>query len=349
MSLIDRMKKHGSIKESEILSNSPFFTEREFVTTNVPILNVAFSGDVDGGFVSGLTMFAGLSKMFKSLLALYCLRAYFDKYPESIALVYDSEFGITPDYLNSVGIDTDRVIHIPVMHVEQLKFDIVKRLNEIKKDDKVFIMIDSLGNLASVKEVEDAENEKSVGDLSRAKAIRSLLRIITPHLTIKDIPCFVVNHTYQTMELYSKAVVGGGTAATYASNQIFIITKAQETTGEGKDKQLLGWNFSINIEKSRFVKERSKLPFTVTFENGIKQWSGLFDIALKGNFLASPTQGWYCHVDADGVISDKKFRAKDTENMEFWKPFLENERFKAYVKNVYSVSGNKLFQGDEVE
>ena len=67
---------------------------------------------------------------------------------------YDSEFGTTPEYLKQYKIDTDRVVHVPIEHIEQLKFDIVKRLEQIDKKDKVFIFIDSLGNLASKKEVE---------------------------------------------------------------------------------------------------------------------------------------------------------------------------------------------------
>ena len=54
-----------------------------------------------------------------------------------------------------------------------------------------------MGNLASKKEVEDAEAGKSVADMSRAKAFKSLFRMVTPHLTLKDIPLIVVNHTYK--------------------------------------------------------------------------------------------------------------------------------------------------------
>jgi len=195
--LLDKLKKAGTIKHAEILADSPFFNAKDCIQTNLPILNVAFSGSLSGGLVPGLSVFAGASKSFKTLLGLYCMKAYFDKYPDAVALVYDSEFGITPDYLQANGIDTSRVIHIPIEHIEMLKFDIVKRLDEISRGDKVFIMIDSLGALSSKKEVEDALDEKSVSDMTRAKAIRSLLRIITPHLTMKDIPCIVINHIYQ--------------------------------------------------------------------------------------------------------------------------------------------------------
>lgn len=208
--LLDKLKKAGSIKTAEVLSESFFFNAKDMIQTELPILNIAFSGDLDGGLVPGLTIFAGNSKTFKTLSALYCLKAYFDKYPDAICLFYDSEFGVTPDYLKMNGIDADRVIHIPVEHVEQLKFDMVKRLEEIERGDKVFILVDSLGNLASKKEVEDAQDEKSVADMSRAKGIRSLLRIITPHLTMKDLPCIVVNHVYMEMGMFPKTVIPGG-------------------------------------------------------------------------------------------------------------------------------------------
>jgi hypothetical protein len=208
--LLDKLQKAGSIKNAEILSESSFFNVKDCISTELPILNIAFSGEIGGGLIPGLTVIAGQSKSYKTLLSLYCMKAYFDKYKDSVALLYDSEFGITPEYLTMNGIDASRIIHIPIEHIEQLKFDIVKRLNEIVRGDKVFIMIDSIGSLSSKKEVDDATDEKSVADMTRAKSIRSLLRIITPHLTMKDIPCLAVNHVYQTMEMYSKAIVGGG-------------------------------------------------------------------------------------------------------------------------------------------
>lgn len=342
--LLDKMMKSGTIKNSEILSKSSFFNIKDVVKTNLPILNVAFSGNIDGGIVPGITVFAGVSKSFKTLLGLYCMKAYFDKYPDSVALVYDSEFGITPDYLISNGIDTNRVIHIPVEHVEQLKFDIVKRLEQIVRGDKVFIMIDSLGAVPSKKELDDAIDEKSVADLSRAKSIRSLIRIITPHITMKDIPLIVVNHVYQSMELYSKPIVGGGTSVMYAANQVFIITKAQEKDGG----ELTGFNFTINIEKSRFVKEKSKFPFLVSFESGISKWSGLMDIALELGFVVKPNSGWYSKVNQEtGEVEDKKYRLKDTENSDFWNPILNSEKFKEAVYNKYSVSAHKLIEDEE--
>lgn len=344
MSLLDKMKKVGSVKSAELLSESNFFNKKEGVPTEVPIINMALSGEVDGGLVSGLTFLAGPSKHFKSLLGLVLVKAYMNKYPDAVCLFYDSEFGITPDYIKTNGIDTDRVLHIPIEHLEQLKFDISKRLEAIERGDKVIIFIDSVGNLASKKEVEDALEEKSVADMSRARVMKSLWRIVTPHLTTKDIPCVAVNHTYQTMEIYSKAVMSGGTGGMYSANQVFIIGKAQEKDGT----DLVGWNFTINIEKSRFVREKSKFPFLVTFDGGIQKYSGLMDIALEGNFVSKPSNGWYAKIDrSTGEIGDKK-RLADTMNAEFWEPILNNGEFKEYVKSKFAVSYGKLLEDDHV-
>ena len=211
MSLLDKMKAAGSIKANTV-ADSIFFNDKskDQIPTRVPIINVALGGKLDGGLTSGLTVIAGPSKHFKSNLGLIMVQAYMKKFPDSVCLFYDSEFGVTPEYLAAHGIDPNKVIHIPIEHVEQLKFDIVKRLEEVDRKDRVVVFIDSVGNLASKKEVEDAHDEKSVADMSRSKALKSLFRIITPNLTIKDIPCIVVGHTYQTLEMFSKQVLSGG-------------------------------------------------------------------------------------------------------------------------------------------
>jgi hypothetical protein len=210
MSLLDKMLKSGSIKQAGVVNKSAFFDEKEPIQTELPIVNIAFSGSLKGGLIPGLTVVAGASKSFKTLLSLYCMKAYLEKYKDGVALLYDSEFGITPDYLESFDIDTSRVLHIPIEDVEQLKFDIVKRLDQIDKKDRVFIMIDSIGNLASKKEVDDAMKDNSAADMTRAKQLKSLFRIITPKLTTRNIPCLAVNHIYQEIGMFPKNIVSGG-------------------------------------------------------------------------------------------------------------------------------------------
>ena len=148
---MDKLAKNSRIKESSQLDKSKLFSNKDMVTTPVPMINVALSGDPDGGLSSGLTVLAGPSKHFKTSFGLLMAAAYLDKYADAVLLFYDSEFGSPQQYFKSFGIDTSRVLHSPITNVEQLKFDLISQLENIERDDKVIIMIDSVGNLASKK------------------------------------------------------------------------------------------------------------------------------------------------------------------------------------------------------
>jgi RecA/RadA recombinase len=268
---MDKLKKNSKVKETSVLSESKFFNEKDMVQTEVPMINVALSGSVDGGLSAGLTVLAGPSKHFKTSFALLMAAAYLRKHEDAVMLFYDSEFGSPQSYFQQFGIDTARVLHTPVTNVEELKFDIIGQLEAMDRKDNVIIVIDSIGNLASKKELEDAINEKSVADMSRAKALKGLFRMTTPYLTMKNIPLLAINHTYQEMGLFPKAIVSGGTGIYYSADNIWILGRQQDKQGT----EIKGYHFVINVEKSRYVKEKSKIPISVSWEGGVQRWSGL--------------------------------------------------------------------------
>lgn len=479
-SLLDKMKKSGRIGVANVLADSVYFTSKETIHTDLPVLNIAFSGDIDGGLTSGVTIFAGASKSFKSVSSIYAMKAYMDKYEDAIALFYDSEFGIPLNYMESLGMDTSRILHIPVTNLDELKFDMVSRLEQIERGDKVFIMVDSLGNLASKREYQNAIDENTAKDMSRAGDIKSFFRIVTPHITMKDIPCVIVNHSYKEMgTLYPKDVVSGGclvagtkvimangklkaieeikvgekvktrlgnkavthtwnpdtladgtpdclklifsdgfkvtcsknhkflspdcstwieakdlkegsnlampdghtvkivditpvgklpvydiavdkaehyilsnglyshnSGVMYSANTVFIFTKSQEK--EGTD--IVGYNFTIHVEKSRFVKEKAKLTFTVLYDSGISKYSGLMDIALESGNAEKPSQGWYTWKNlTTGESSDKKYRLKETFNEEFWCHILEDPKFKKFIKHKYALGAKQAEANSQPE
>ena len=147
------------------------------------------------------------------------------------------------------------------------------------------------------------------------------------------------------MGLFQKNVIPGGTAVTYTANQIFVISKAQ--VKEGKD--LTGSIFTLNVEKSRYVREKSKFPFTVTYEGGIDRWSGLLDIALEGGFVVKPTMGWYSMVDTStGEVEEKKYRKKEL-NGAFWKKIVDKPEFKKFVESRYQLSSDVIIEDQEIE
>jgi hypothetical protein len=122
--------------------------------------------------------------------------------------------------------------------------------------------------------------------------------MVTPILTIKDLTLHAVSHTYDTMEMFSKKVVSGGTGQYYAADNIFILGRQQNKDGT----EVSGYNFVINVEKSRYVREKMKIPITVSFEKGVNRWSGLLDLALESGHVTKPKNARYHRpgIDVEG-------------------------------------------------
>jgi RecA/RadA recombinase len=344
MSIMDKLKKNSKLKNTEILSESKFFNEKDMVPTDVPMVNVALSGSVDGGLTPGLTVLAGPSKHFKTSFALLMAGAYMKKYPDSVMLFYDSEFGSPQAYFQQFDIDTSRVLHTPITNVEELKFDLIGQLENLDRGDKVIVVIDSIGNLASKKEMEDALNEKSVADMSRAKALKGLFRMATPYLAMKDISMLAINHTYKEIGLFPKDIVGGGTGIYYSADNIWILGRQQDKKGT----EIQGYHFVINIEKSRYVKEKSKIPITVSWDGGVRNYSGLLDVALAGGYVVKPSNGWYAAVDMETGEIGSKVRHDQTLEKDFWDPIFEQTDFKEFMKKQYSIGYRDQVPMDEI-
>ena len=336
MSVMQKLMKASKIKDTAVLSESKVYAASALVDTGVPMINVALSGDVDGGLSPGLTVLAGQSKHFKTSFALLMAAAYMRDKKDAVMLFYDSEFGSPQAYFDTFGIDTDRVLHVPVMNVEELKFDVVAQLEALDKKDDVIIVIDSIGNLASKKELEDTMNEKSVADMTRAKQLKSLFRMVTPYLSMKNIPMLAINHTYKEIGLFPKDIVSGGTGIMYSADNVWIIGRRQQKVGT----EIKGYDFIINVEKSRFVKEKSKIPISVTWEGGIEPYSGLLDVALAGAYVVKPSNGWYQKVDTTtGDVIGTKVREKDTLTEEFWQSIFNETDFKEFTRKAFQIGG----------
>ena len=343
MSIMDKLKQNSKLKHTEVLSDSKFFNEKDQTQTDVPMVNVALSGSVDGGLSSGLIVLAGPSKHFKTMFALMMAGAYLKKHKDAVMLFYDSEFGSPQAYFEQFDIDTSRVLHTPITNVEELKFDLIGQLEGMDRKDNVIVVVDSIGNLASKKEMEDTMNEKSVADMSRAKALKGLFRMTTPYLAMKNIPLLAVNHTYMEIGLFPKAIVGGGTGIYYSADNIWIIGRRQNKTGT----EVTGYDFVVNIEKSRYVKEKSKIPVTVSWEGGVEKYSGLLEVALAAGYVAKPSNGWYCRADKEtGEMMDPKCREKDTLKAEFWEPIFAETDFKEFIQKQYTIGHKALIELD---
>lgn len=343
MSLIDKIKKNTKIMDKGAISTidqSIYMNNVTVTPTDMPVLNLALSGELDGGLQSGVTIFAGPSKHFKSNLTLFCIKAYLDRHKDSVCVFFDNEFGITTEYLENMNIDTSRMVHIPFTTVEELRNELAAQIDGLTRGDKVVFMVDSIGNVASKKEMDDVEADKSATDMgTRAKALKSLFRVITAKSKIKDVPVVMINQVYKDSSSFiPKDVMGGGQGPMLAAQSVIMLTRAQEKTGT----DIKGYTFTMKVEKGRKAREGSKLKFTALFDKGVLTHSGLFDIAMATGHLVKVSNGWYTKAG-----EDKKYReAEINSSPEFWESILADDKFKSACRKLFKIENS---QTDELE
>jgi hypothetical protein len=154
----------------------------------------------------------------------------------------------------------------------------------------------------------------------------------------------VINHTYMEIGMFPKAIVGGGTGSYYGSDNIWILGRQQDKDGS----EIAGYHFVINVEKSRYVKEKSKIPITISFEGGINRWSGLLDVAIDGGYVTKPKVGWYkiTHLGDDG----KMYRAADiANNKDVWQDIFLKTDFATFIENKYKMAMGAILGEDDDE
>lgn len=263
---------------------------KEYVSTDCFILNALLgNGDIFGGIPKGKRItFAGPSSTGKSLLTAYVAKNYLDNVPKAHLIAFETEGASFYDMMESINVDSSRVTIIGVNSVEKFRSSISKVLDTITKDRKddtddteYIFLLDSLGMLPTEKEINDAKDEKYVADMTRAKTIRSIFRIITMDLFKLQIPFLIVNHSYASMSLYSSQQQGGGEGPKYASDVVIMLTKAKAKEGT----EHIGAILSLTVQKSRFIPENIKAKVMVLFKKGIMKYSHLLDLGLDLNII----------------------------------------------------------------
>lgn len=210
MSLLKKLSNTSKSVAGHILSETDAFDKYPPIPTGVPVLNFILSGRFGGGMRPGIIEIAAKSKHFKTLYGLLLMKAFQKKYPDGAVVFYDSEFGSRPGYFENMGIDTNRVIWKPLSIVQKWTHDCYNVVEALDENEHAFVFVDSLGNLGSLKETEDAREGKEVADMTRAKAIKSAFRILNMPATLKGVPMVIINHTYDEQTMHGKQKASGG-------------------------------------------------------------------------------------------------------------------------------------------
>lgn len=256
-----------------------------FIDTGSYALNAALSGSIYGGLPDNkVTALAGEEATGKSFLILGMVKHFLDKDPNSVCFFFETEGSVSKDIMEKRGIDTSRVLNIPIETIQQFRTQalriVVDYLNT-PKNDRVpsFIALDSLGMLSTTKEMEDSEAGKETKDMTRTQLIKAAFRTLTLKLSKARIPCVITNHTYQGMGLFSTKNMSGGQGLKYAASSILFLSKSKL---KDSSKQMIGSIITCTNKKSRLVREGSSVKIRLTHDYGLDRYYGLIDFALQG-------------------------------------------------------------------
>lgn len=161
---------------------------------------------------------------------------------------------------------------------------------------------------------------------------------------VGTLPVYDISVKEAEQYVLENGVITHNTGVYLSADNIFILGRQQEKEGQ----ELAGYNFIINVEKSRHSREKSKIPVTVKFEGGISKWSGLLEMALESGHVVKPSNGWYSKCNPEtGEVEEKKYRIKDTDTKEFWLPIIQSESFQNWIKDNYQISHGAIIASDD--
>lgn len=280
MSLFKQIKKnnkYATVNEATVGELS------DFIDTGVYALNALLSGSIYKGFPSNkVVIFSGDSGTGKTYYMLSILKNFLDQHKDGKVIIWDSEGDIRNEEMKKRELDTKRIAVIPVATVQEFGTSVKQVLdyymNEEEKKYPLFLALDSLGHLASQKETQDMAEGNSTVDMTRAKAIKAVFRILTLQMAEANVPMFVTNHVYNSMSMYGGKQQGGGTGPVYASSQIISLSKRKEKDAQ---KNIIGGVITASTTKSRFTKEGKKVETLLFNSSGLDRYFGLHLIAFE--------------------------------------------------------------------
>jgi|TARA_B100001093_G_scaffold520390_1_gene615370 RecA/RadA recombinase len=256
----------------------------QYVDTGSYILNGLLSGSIFGGLPSNkITALAGESSTGKTFFALSVVRHFLETDPDAGVIYFESESAISKQMIESRGIDSKRMIIVPVTTVQEFRTQAVKIVDKYlkQKDDRkpLMFVLDSLGMLSTSKEIEDTEAGKETRDMTRAQILKGAFRVLTLKLGLANVPMIVTNHTYDVVGSYIPTKeMGGGSGLKYAASTIVYLSKKKEKDGT----DVVGNIIKVKAAKSRLTKENTQVETRLFYdERGLDKYYGLLELGEK--------------------------------------------------------------------
>ena len=291
-----------------------------FIDTGSYTLNALLSVSIYGGLPSNkITAIAGEAATGKTFFALGIVKHFLDKNKDAGVIYFESESALTKDLVESRGIDSKRMVVVPVATVQEFRHQSIKVIDKYleQPEDKrkpLMFVLDSLGMLSTTKEMEDTAEGKETRDMTRSQIVKAAFRVLTLKLGKAKVPMIMTNHTYDVIgSMFPQKEMGGGSGLKYAASNIVYLSKRKEKDG----KEIIGNVIHCKNYKSRLTKENAMIDVRLTYDKGLDQHYGLLDLAIK-----------------HGVFKSVSTRVELPDGSKQYAKTINNEPTKFYTKEV---------------
>ncbi len=261
-----------------------------FIDTGSLAFNALLSGSIYGGMPSNkITAIAGEAATGKTFFALGIVKAFLDKNKDAGVIYFESESALTKELVEARGIDSKRMVIVPVATVQEFRHQSIKVIDKYLEqgEDKrkpLMFVLDSLGMLSTTKEMEDTAEGKETRDMTRSQIVKAAFRVLTLKLGKAKVPMIMTNHTYDVIgSMFPQKEMGGGSGLKYAASNIVYLSKRKEKDG----KEIIGNIIHCKNYKSRLTKENALIDVRLTYKDGLDKYYGLLELAIKHGIFKS--------------------------------------------------------------
>ena len=257
------------------------------IDTGSYILNAALSGSLYGGVPNNkITAFAGESATGKTFFVLGVVKRFLDDNPTGAVFYFDTEAAVTKEMMSTRGIDTKRVIISEPETIQKFRHTVLQIVDNYAKSSSdrppMMMVLDSLGQLSSTKELEDTTAGSETRDMTKAATLKATFRVLNLKLAKINVPMLITNHVYDVVGSYIPTKeMAGGSGLKYSASSICFLTKKKEKDGT----EVIGNIIKVKLAKSRFTKENKQVEVKLTYDKGLDRFYGLLDLAEKHNII----------------------------------------------------------------
>ena len=340
--LVKKLNKENTVLLSEGGNSAEF---SGWIDTGSYALNALVSGSMYGGIPNNkIVALAGEEATGKTYFALGMVDSFMKTDPEAGVNFNDTESAVTEEMMKARGIDPERLILTEPSTVQEFRteaLNLIELYSAEKKAPPLMMVLDSLGQLSTTKEIEDTAAGKETKDMSRAALLKATFRVLNLKLAKAKIPMIVTNHVYDVVGSYFPTKeMSGGSGLKYTASIILFLSKKKDKDGT----EVIGNIIKVRAMKSRFTRQDKVVEIKLSYTSGLDRYYGLLPIAEKYGIF--PKVGKKYEVAPGVTVFENKILKEPTR---YYTPEVMEKLEKACATEFKYGPGEFMADNDETD